>query len=111
MRPRPKKSRSGSLGGTRPLPLVGPGTPPHRHPPRAATHPARLCHRLVCLATRPSGRRTTLAPETKDATVMLGEGKADQHRQQRGATDGDREHETAALLIAQLTQFLDLEAQ
>ena len=69
--PAPPKTRSGSPGGARPHPLVGPGAPPHRRPPRAATHPARLCHRLVRLATRPPGRRTTLTPEAKNATVVL----------------------------------------
>ena len=56
----------------KPHSLVGPGTPPHRRPPRAATHPARPRHRLVAVATRPPSRRTTLAPETKNATVVLG---------------------------------------
>jgi len=69
--PTPKKSRSGSSGGTGPHPLVGPGDPPHRRPSRAATHPARPRHRLVSLATRPPSRRTTLTPEAKNATVML----------------------------------------
>ena len=61
----PQKTRSGSTSeAARPDPLVGPGNPPHRHPAGAATHPARPRHRMVALATSPSGRRTTRAPET-----------------------------------------------
>jgi hypothetical protein len=70
--PTPQKSRSGPPGGTKPHPLVGPGTPPHRCPPRAATHPVRLCHRLVRLETHLPGRRTTLTSEARNAAVMLG---------------------------------------
>jgi SRSO17 transposase len=71
-RQHPQKSRSGSPGPAGPRPLVGPGAPPHRRPSRAATHPARPRHRLVALATRPPGRRTTLTSEARTATVMLG---------------------------------------
>ena len=70
-RRRPQKPRSGSPGHAGPHPLVGPGAPPRRCPSRPATHPARPRHRLVALATRPPGRRTTLPPEAENATVML----------------------------------------
>jgi hypothetical protein len=70
--PTPQKTRSGSPGGSRPYPLVGPRTPPCRRPSRAATHPARPRRRLVGVETRPPSRRTTLAPEAKNATVMIG---------------------------------------
>src|SRR3954463_16382138 len=70
-RPHPQKSRSGSPGGTRPHPLVGPGSPPHRRPSRPAAYPTRPRRRLVALAAGAPSRRTTLTPETKNATVVL----------------------------------------
>src|SRR3954462_7227844 len=51
--------------------MVGPGNPPRRNPPRAATHSASSRHRLVALATRTSGRCATLTPEAQNAAVML----------------------------------------
>src|SRR3954451_5762297 len=51
--------------------MVGPGNPPRRNPPRAATHSASPRHRLVALATRTSGRCATLTPEAQNAAVML----------------------------------------
>src|SRR4051794_30081530 len=74
--------------GTRPHPLVGPGTPPHCRPARPTTHPARARHRLVALATRPPGRRTTLTPEARNATVMLGQQQLPRERDVRTDRDG-----------------------
>jgi hypothetical protein len=69
--PAPPKIPIRLAGGTRPHPLVGPGTPPPRRPSRAATHPACPRHRLVALATRPPSRCTTCTSEAKNATVVL----------------------------------------
>jgi hypothetical protein len=52
-------------------PLVGPGNPPHRHPPCAKTDQPRQHHCMVDLATRASSRRSESAHQTKYATVML----------------------------------------
>jgi SRSO17 transposase len=43
-------------------PVVDAGNPPHRRPPRAKTHPARLAHRMVKLATRTPSRRPAVTP-------------------------------------------------
>jgi hypothetical protein len=51
--------------------LIGSGDPPHCHPSRPATHPARPHHCMAMLATRTSGRRTTHAPEAKTAIAIL----------------------------------------
>src|SRR3954447_21440881 len=51
--------------------MVGPGNPPRRNPPRAATHSASSRHRLVALATRTSSRCATLTPEAQNAAVIL----------------------------------------
>ena len=64
-RRRPRKTWIGLARARRPHPLVGPGAPPRRCPPRAATHPTRPRDRLVALATRPPGRRPTLPPEAE----------------------------------------------
>jgi hypothetical protein len=51
--PHPQKSRSGSPGPAKPHPLLGPGTPPHRHAAYPATHPDRLRHCLAGVETGP----------------------------------------------------------
>ena len=43
-------------------PMVNPGNPPRRRPPRAKTHPPSLGHRLVKLATRSPSRSSGSAP-------------------------------------------------
>src|ERR1700690_1133255 len=52
-------------------PLVGPGNPPHRHPPRAKTDQPRSRHCMVHLATRTSSHRSKSPCQAKYATVML----------------------------------------
>src|SRR6476660_3877722 len=52
-------------------PLVGPGNPPHRHPPCPKTDQSRQHHAMVSLATCASSRRSESAHQTKYATVML----------------------------------------
>src|ERR1700745_1399297 len=52
-------------------PLVGPGNPPHRHPPCPKTDQSRQHHCMVSLATCASSRRSESAHQTKYATVML----------------------------------------
>jgi hypothetical protein len=52
-------------------PLVNSGNPPHRHPARTTAHPPCPRHRLVMLATRPSGHRPTLTSETENATAVI----------------------------------------
>ncbi len=78
---------------TRPASSAGhPGDPPDRHPARTATHPPRPHHRLVTVATRPPGGRSTRAPETKNATVVLGPGRSRRERLRlpRGLADRGR---------------------
>src|ERR1700689_3610578 len=53
-------------------PLVGPGNPPHRHPPCAKTDQPRSRHCMVHLATRTSSYRSKSSYQAKYATVMLG---------------------------------------
>src|ERR1700685_2164085 len=53
-------------------PLVGPGNPRHRHPPRAKTDQPRSRHCMVHLATRTSSHRSKSPCQAKYATVMLG---------------------------------------
>src|ERR1700684_3814745 len=55
-------------------PLVGPGNPPHRHPPRAKTDQPRSRHCMVHLATRTSSHRSKSPCQAKYATVMLEHG-------------------------------------
>src|SRR6201991_1006038 len=52
-------------------PLVGPGNPPHRHPPCPKTDQSRQHHCMVSLATCASSRRSESAHQSKYATVML----------------------------------------
>ena len=52
-------------------PLVGPGNPPHRHPPCPKTDQSRQHHCMVSLATCTSSPRSESAHQTKYATVML----------------------------------------
>src|ERR1700749_145360 len=52
-------------------PLVGPGNPPHRHPPCPKTDQSRQHHCMVSLATCASSRRSESPHQTKYATVML----------------------------------------
>ena len=54
-------------------PLVHPGNPPHRKPACAAAHPTGPHHRMVDLATSPSGsgKASPSQAEAKIATVML----------------------------------------
>src|SRR6202142_4159074 len=52
-------------------PLVGPGNPPHRHPPCAKTDQPRSRHCMVHLATRTSSYRSKSSYQAKYATVML----------------------------------------
>ena len=51
--------------------LVGPGNPPHRHPPCPKTDQSRQHHCMVSLATCASSRRSESAHQSKYATVML----------------------------------------
>src|SRR5271168_2613983 len=53
-------------------PLVGPGNPPHRHPPCAKTDQPRSRRCMVHLATRTSSHRSKSSYQAKYATVMLG---------------------------------------
>src|SRR5271163_110321 len=52
-------------------PLVGPGNPPHRHPPCAKTDQPRSRRCMVHLATRTSSHRSKSSYQAKYATVML----------------------------------------
>src|SRR4051794_19802312 len=88
--------------------MVGPGNPPRRNPPRAATHSASSRHRLVALATRTSGRCATLTPEAQNAAVMLVAGyrgaSFQQERQRRDAhrTVDDRTRSPPEILVARI---------
>src|SRR3981189_3271159 len=53
-------------------PLVGPGNPPHRHPPCPKTDQPRSRHCMVRLATRTSSHCSKSSHQTEYATVMLG---------------------------------------
>src|SRR5215217_3135050 len=56
----------------RPDPLVAPGDPPYRHPPRTAPHPTRSHYRMVALETGASGFSKGSPHPKENATVMLG---------------------------------------
>src|SRR6185312_11072929 len=75
--PRRPQKRTAERPGQQPQsliaidPLVGPGNPPHRHPPCPKTDQSRQHHCMVSLATCASSRRSESAHQTKYATVML----------------------------------------
>jgi hypothetical protein len=67
----PKKSQM-QQQNAEPHPLVDPGNPPDCTASQAAAYPARLRHRMVTVASCPSGRRTESSLQTESTTVMLG---------------------------------------
>jgi hypothetical protein len=75
--PRRPQKRTAERPGQQPQsliaidPLVGPGNPPHRHPPCPKTDQSRQHHCMVSLATCASSPRSESAHQTKYATVML----------------------------------------
>src|SRR5690242_20582302 len=76
--PRRPQKRTAERPGQQPQsliaidPLVGPGNPPHRHPPCPKTDQSRQHHGMVSLATCASSRRSESAHQSKYPTVMLG---------------------------------------
>jgi hypothetical protein len=67
----PKKTNAGFKNRPALDPLVGSGNSAYRHSSRAKTHQALPHHRMVDLATRPSGRSSQSSRQTESATVML----------------------------------------
>src|SRR6267143_2062342 len=53
--------------------MVNPGSSAHRHQARSKADPARPHHRMVTLAQSSPGDRSACAPQSKTATVMLGD--------------------------------------
>src|SRR6266446_9385106 len=54
-------------------PMVNPGSSAHRHQARSKAEPTRPHHRMVTLAQSSPGDRSARAPQSKTATVMLGD--------------------------------------
>src|SRR5216684_8366634 len=54
-------------------PMVNPGSSAHRHQARSKADPTRPHHRMVTLAQSSPGDRSARAPQSKTATVMLGD--------------------------------------
>lgn len=57
-----------------PDPMVHAGNQAYRHQTGSAPNPARIHHRMVNLATRPSGSRKMRSHQKKYATVIIGSG-------------------------------------
>src|SRR6266571_7679818 len=54
-------------------PLVDPRNPPHRRQARSKAYSTRAYHRMVILAKGSPSCRSTRSPQSKNATVMLGD--------------------------------------
>jgi SRSO17 transposase len=69
---RPQKRSASCKGRPAALdPLVGPGNPPHRYPPRPTAYPTSPHHRMVALAKSTSGFSSERPYPNENATVML----------------------------------------